>query len=287
MPPILLIIAVVACERRTVGDAQTPSQTVARVNGNPLYQKDFDLIVPPDLQRVLTASEKKTYLDRWIITQLLYEEALERDMGMTPEIKARLDQYRKDLVADQLVQQVIQDRAIVTEQEVRAYYNEREDQYTRDVRVSHILVNTREDVASVQELLQKRTFSWVATRHSIDKHTGVGGDLGFLSKGNMIPEFEAVVFDMQVGEVSGVIESDFGYHIIKLTDTRNARNKLSFEDVADEISRTLLLEKRAAVYDSLIVTLQARAHVEIVDRELRLALEDEASAASDTTLELE
>ena len=116
-------------------------------------------------------------------------------------------------------------------------------------------------------MLKKQTFSWVARRKSIDKHTGPGGDLGYLSKGNMIPAFEEVVFGMKVGDVSDVIESELGYHFIKITDIREARNKLTFEDVAEDISRILLLEKRTAVYDSLITTLVGNAEIDILDPE--------------------
>jgi len=133
------------------------------------------------------------------------------------------------------------------------------------------VVGSLEDAEEVKNQLKKRTFSWVARHHSLDKHTGVGGDLGFLSKGNMIPEFENVVFDMQVGEVSDVIESDFGYHLIKLAAVRDARNKLEYEEAAEEISRLLLLEKRAAVYDSLIAAIRSQAKIEIMDNELRAA----------------
>ena len=69
---------------------------------------------------------------------------------------------------------------------MQEYYTAHEDEYTRELRVSHILVNSMEEAEKVREQLQKRTFGWVARRHSIDKHTGVGGDLGFLSKGGMI-----------------------------------------------------------------------------------------------------
>jgi peptidyl-prolyl cis-trans isomerase C len=109
----------------------------------------------------------------------------------------------------------------------------------------------------------------------VDRHTGVGGDLGFLSKGNMIPEFEEVVFAMEVGEVSDVIESEFGYHLVKLTDVREARNQLEYDEVAAEISRMLLLKRRAAVYDSLIASLRDGARIEILDAELALIADDE------------
>jgi hypothetical protein len=122
-------------------------------------------------------------------------------------------------------------------------------------------------------MLQTRPFSWVARQMSVDKHTGAGGDLGYLSKGNMLPEFEEVVFRMRPGEVSEIVESEFGYHIIKLTDVRTSLNELPFESVAPEISRTLLLRKRAAVYDSLVTALVGRADIEVNDPDLKFAIE--------------
>lgn len=268
------LLAVTACERRPVGrSAADRGPVVATVNGTPLYKRDFDSYLPVDYQRVLTRDERKAYFDRWVTTQLLYDAATERGLGATPAIEARMEQLKKDLVADQLVQEVIRERAVVTDAEVRAYYEAHLDEYTKEYRVSHIVVGSEEDALEVKQLLQKRTFSWVARRHSLDKHTGIGGDLGFLSRGGMIPEFEEVVFAMAVGEVSDIIESDFGYHIIKLTGVREARNKLAYEDVAEEISHTLLLAKRGAVYEDLVESLRRNAHIAILDSEMRLAAE--------------
>jgi peptidyl-prolyl cis-trans isomerase C len=272
LPPIV-VLATAGCERREVGGRDDSSPPVATVNGESLPRSEFETYLPDDYRRTLTAREKREYLNRWITTQILYDAASEEGIGVTPEISARLDQFKKGLVADRFVQKVISDRAVVSEDEVKAYYDAHIDEYTRELRVSHILVNTMEDANEVKELLRTHSFAWVARTRSIDRHTGVGGDLGFLSKGNMIPEFENVVFDMKIGDVSDVIESELGYHFVKVTDAREARNKLEYEEVAEDISRTLLLEKRAAVYDSLITTLMGDARIEILDPELRLTLE--------------
>jgi GGDEF domain-containing protein len=95
-------------------------------------------------------------------------------------------------------------------------------------------------------------------------------------------------FKMRVGEVSKVVESEFGYHILKLTDMRPSLNELPYESVAQEISRELLLRKRAAVYDSLITTLRKSAKIDVVDPDLKYALEladslAAARAAEDTS----
>lgn len=283
VPPILLALSLSACERRPVGSTRSEGrEAVARVDGKLLYKRDFAAMLPEDYQHILTSEELRGYLDRWIATELLYDEAQRSNLELTGEIQAKLEQYKKDLVADLLVQQVLSEKAVVTDREVRDYYDEHIDEYTKEYRVSHILVGSMEDAEKVKELLKKRPFSWVERRHSIDRHTGPGGDLGFLSKGNMVPEFESVVFNMKVGDVSDVIESEFGYHIIMLTDVRDSRAKLEYEDVAADISRTLLRKKRAAVYDSLIASLARRADIEILDPRLRLVEADDV--LTDTTV---
>jgi peptidyl-prolyl cis-trans isomerase C len=262
----LLGTVVMGCERRPVSSRQEDgSPVLVRVNGKALTKREFDYYLPEDYQRVLTSEERKEYLDRWVTTQLLYNEVLRSGEGIGEDVKARMRQYEKDLVADQLVQKVIQENATVSEGEVRSYYQKHEHEYKTDYRVSHILLNTLEDAEKVKEQIGKRSFSYLARRYSIDKHSGGGGDLGYLSKGNMIAEFEDVVFAMKVGDVSGIIESEFGYHIIRITDIRPARVKLGFDDVRDEIANLLTLEKRTAVYDSLVAALYAAADIEHMD----------------------
>lgn len=271
---VVAVVVALSCERRDVGRPSIdPGPVVARINGQPLYRADLDAYLPEDEFALSTLEERRTYFDRWVATQLLYEEAARTGMGVSDEIDRKLELYKKDLVADRLVQEVLNERAIVTRAEVMAYYRAHRDEYNLEVRVSHILTNTIEEAQEALEMLKTRPFSWVARKMSVDKHTGAGGDLGFLSKGNMLPEFEAVVFRMRRGEVSDIVESEFGYHIIKLTDVRTSLNELPFESVAPEISRTLLLKKRAAVYDSLVTALVENAKIEVVDPDLKFAIE--------------
>ena len=269
----LAVAAALACERRDVGHpAVDPGPVVARINGQPLYQADLDAYLPEDEFSLASIEERRTYFDRWVARQLLYEEAARVGMGVSDEVARKLEQYKKDLIADRLVQQVLEDRAIVTRSEVMRYYRNHKEEFNLEVRVSHILTNTVEEAQEAQEMLKTRPFSWVARKVSVDKHTGAGGDLGFLSKGNMLPEFEDVVFRMRRGEVSDIVESEFGYHIIKLTDVRTALNELPFDQVAPEISRTLLIRKRAAVYDSLVTALVTQAKIDVIDPDLKFAI---------------
>jgi peptidyl-prolyl cis-trans isomerase C len=280
--PIVFLLGTVGCERRSVHTGEQESPVLVRVNGESLTKRDFNFFLPSDYQNVLTAEERQEYLERWITTQLLYEEAIRSGLGVSPDIDARLEHYKKDLVAHRLVQKVIQERAVVTEEEVRAYYDEHREEYLKEFRVSHILVDTPEAAEEVKTLLGSKSFTYLARRHSIDKHTRGGGDLGYLSRGNMLPEFEDVVFSMKVGDVSDVIESEFGYHIIKVTDIRDANFTLELADVAMEVEQILTLNKRNAVYDSLVATLRSRARIETVDDVAGFEQNDNVDSLSQT-----
>lgn len=251
-----------ACERRAPFSGEAPSPVLATVNGKQLTKRDFDLYLPEDYQNALTAEEKREYLDRWITTQLLYEEALETGLSSSPEIDARLEQYKKDLIADRLIQKVIEERAVVTDKEVRDYYESQKLEFEREYRISDILVNSPEEADTVRMLLRSRSFQAVAKERSLDRHSDSGGDLGYLSRGNMIPEFEAVIYKMAVGEVSDVIETEFGYHIIKVTDVRESQVPMEYADIAPEIADILTLQKRQATYDSLVAALRKKADIE-------------------------
>jgi peptidyl-prolyl cis-trans isomerase C len=281
----IVVIGLAACERREIGSKHEPSSVLARVNEHALTEREFTAFLPEDYRDALTSDELQEYLDRWIVTQLLYDEGMRSGLGGSSDIETRLEQYRKDMVADQLVQRVIQDRAVVTEEEVRTYYEGHAGEYATEYRVSHILVNTLEEAQKVKQEIGERSFAYLARKYSIDKHSGAGGDLGYLSKGNMIPEFEGVVFDMQLGEVSDIIESEFGYHIIMVVDIRQATEKLEFDDVKDEITNMLMMERREAVYDSLVTTLRQKADVEIMERAKTLGVP--VPAEIDTLVEAE
>lgn len=266
--PIVLSPLLDSCVERREFTYPPTDEVIARVDGEDVTKNEFELLLPKDAEYAITPEEKRAYLEAWITTELLYQEAVRAGLGEDAAIRARLAQIRKDLIADRLIQQVVQEKAVVSEAEVRAYYERHAREYTNEFRVSHVLTATLDDAERVRELLKSAPFDAVAKKYSVDRHTRGGGDLGFLSKGNMIPEFEDAVFNMQVGDVSDVIESEFGYHIIMLTDIRPSGQELSFEDFREEIVGRLMIKKRAAVYDSLIASLRSGKEVRILDQEL-------------------
>jgi parvulin-like peptidyl-prolyl isomerase len=96
----------------------------------------------------------------------------------------------------------------------------------------------------------------------------------------MIPEFEGIIFRLGVGEVSDVIETEFGYHIIKLTAVRDSRAPMEYADIAPEVADILTLQKRQAVYDSLVAALRNRADIEYADEAAGLRATSEPDTAA-------
>ncbi len=156
----------------------------------------------------------------------------------------------------------------VTDEEAQTYYDEHIADFTNNqVRASHILISTTDEngqplsdelkaekLALAEELLQRarnnEDFATLAKDYSDDTYSAVnGGDLDYFSEGMMVPAFNDMAFSMEVGEISDIVETEFGYHIIYLTDKIN--EVTSFEDAKQQIIEQLRFEKFQAQLDEL------------------------------------
>ncbi len=132
------------------------------------------------------------------------------------------------------------------EEELRSFFEERRDEYDQpeQVSASHILVETEEEAqALMDELEAGGSFETLARENSTCPSNAQGGALGWFGRGQMDEAFEEAAFATPVGEVSGIVETTYGYHIIKVTDHRPARVP-SFEDVAEQVQEDYVSERR-------------------------------------------
>ena len=146
--------------------------------------------------------------------------------------------------------QAIRDRIQISPHEIQQYYEDNQQQYStpEQVRASHILLKTEgKDEAAVkkqaEDLLAKikagADFAQLATKYSEDDASKIkGGDLDYFGKGQMVPEFDKVAFELAPGQVSGVVKSQFGFHIIKVVDKKPATTK-PLEEVRAQIEDQL------------------------------------------------
>ena len=195
-------------------------------------------------------------------------------IGAAPD---QLDLVRRDLEADLRVRRMIDDLVAAdpapTDAELRAYYDQHIDAYktAEEVRASHILKASRgekrheayEALRDLRRQLQDGgDFESLARAHSDkgDEHI----DLGFFKRGELAEEFEIVAFSMDVGEISPVFATPFGYHLIKLTERRPATPK-PFEEVRDAVREQMVTERKQEKTRGLVKELTERAKIEEVE----------------------
>jgi peptidyl-prolyl cis-trans isomerase C len=246
--------------------AESVQDPIVRVGDAYLTEETIECLLPSEERVPLTLEDKRRFVERWVETEILYQEALHRGVGEDPRVRTRIRTLEQEFLADHLTFLELRERTAVTDEEIEAYFEAHEQEYRYEYRVSHILVSTLEEAENVQKLLENNSFAWVANRHSIDPVARRGGDLGYLSKGNMIPEFESAVFDLEPGEVSGIVKSDFGYHIIKLVGIRESLVTVDPADVRAQILNMLIMEKRDRAYEVFLESLRSSADIEYYDK---------------------
>ena len=145
-------------------------------------------------------------------------------------------------VTEQLLYAAVQQAVVgpieLSEDELRAYFEEHKADYSTEeqIEASHILVATAEEAQAIlDELARGADFAELARTRSTDTGSAAqGGALGWFGRGVMAPEFEEAAFTLEVGETSGIVQTDFGFHIIRVTD-RRAASEPEFEEVADRV----------------------------------------------------
>ncbi len=144
-----------------------------------------------------------------------------------------------------------------TEEELKDVFDNNPDKYTT-IRASHILVETIDEAISIKsELYNGGDFAELAKKYSTDSSASAGGDLGFFGKGMMVAEFETAAFALEVGEISEPVQSQFGFHLIHLTD-----KAASYETV----DRTVLTDDyKAKVYSDMMIDIVDNTNVEMSD----------------------
>lgn len=178
------------------------------------------------------------------------------------------EQQERDL-ACQKYKENFKKTAKVSDEEIKKYYEENKSSFYKDeVKASHILISTKDkDNKDLSEQKKKEAkekaegilkrakngeeFAELAKENSDDKASAEkGGDLGFFAKGQMVESFEKAAYALKVGEVSNIVESQFGYHIIKVTD--KVAEQIPFKDVKDKIKETLLEQKYSENISKLV-----------------------------------
>ncbi len=212
----------------------------------------------------------KEFLNALVQQKLMVQKAkkmgLDKDEEVQKKIEALMQEVTKRVLVEALVEREVLDKVVVTNKEAKKYYdkNKKEFQEKEKVRARHILVATEEEAKKICQELEKGTdFAKLAEEKSSDQKTAKqGGDLNYFGRGRMTPEFEKVAFNLKVGEVSDIVKTQFGYHIIKLEDKKEASTK-EFYEVSDDIKKKLLSGKQREEYQKWLSKIKKKAKIKI------------------------
>jgi peptidyl-prolyl cis-trans isomerase C len=208
-------------------------------------------------------------------TQDAFEKAL-KDRGMT------VDSLRKDARIDLSVTKLMEAETGVlpgpSDLEAKSYYEKNPDRFKQEesVRASHILVRVDEKAdaatkkrarAEIDSVLKQAKagadFAKLAQQHSQDGSAAQGGDLNYFSKGQMVPAFDKVAFELKPGQISGVVTTQFGYHVIKVVDHKPGRT-VPFEESEPQIKQFLGEQKKQQHTEAFIEGLKKKSKIEVL-----------------------
>lgn len=262
-------LAIAACGKGG-GEGKAQGPVVLKVNDKAYTTVDVERElsqevrrVPSEMQQYLASKEgQKQFLERLVRRELLLQEAEKQKMGERPEVAEQVAALRRDLMLRALLQEEVGAKIKVEDKEIQEYFAAHPEEFSGDqVRIRHILVRTEEEAKYVQDRLKKESFEDVAKQVSLDTASASkGGDLDYLRREQMFPDFAKAAFALKPGELSGVVRTPFGYHIIKLVDRKKGQ-PLTFEQVKEQLRRRLMEERQNQRYQEWMKGLEAAAKI--------------------------
>src|SRR6202022_2964348 len=245
--------------------AEETNPVLAKVNGSEIRQSDLALAeeeLGPSLAQMDPATKKDNALSVLIDMKIRAKAAEDKKVENNEDFKKRLAFTRNRLLMDSLL--APEGKAATTDEAMKKVYEEASKQITgeQEVHARHILVETEDEAKAVAETLKKGAdFAELAKKKSKDPGASDGGDLGFFTKDQMVPEFSNVAFALEPGKISDPVKSQFGWHVIKVEEKRN-RKAPDFDQVKAQIE-TYVTRKAQADY---VAKMRAAATVERIDQ---------------------
>lgn len=265
---------------------------VAHVGGSVITLSDLSSRLqdaPPAYQQYAASPEgRRQFLNLLVREKVLLEESRKAGMQQNEDYKKAvsrfkqkwerdLKDYEESLLIEMYLARLRSKDLTVTDADVRRYYDDHAADYARPVEIqaSHILVNSSDDAErALARLKSGESFEAVAKKVSLDPPTAAqGGKLKPFTKGSLLPEFENAAFQLKDGQISDVVKSPFGYHIIKKTGHRTLPSR-SFESAKDEIRNRMQREK----FDQWVSRAQTSLGVNIDEKALAAVSLSQAGA---------
>ncbi len=231
------------------------SKILAKVGTTVITEADIDATIAALGQRGEAYNNpqgRKAILEQTINKNLLLCDAKKNLYEFDPKFKAELAKIKDEMLANFAIEKAISG-VKVTDEEVKKFYDEHKGEFVKgeSVNASHILVDSAEKASEILNSINggEITFEDAARKHSSCPSSESGGLLGEFTRGQMVPEFDKAVFEMEEGTITGPVQTQFGYHLIKL-NKKNSAQEFSYEEIKDQLWQKVLSDKQQAAYAS-------------------------------------
>lgn len=222
---------------------------------------------PPEQQIYMSSPQaKQQMLEQMIAFHLFHKMAVEEKITESKEYEEMIEKMKVELASHMAATSIVEGIK-VEEAEEKKFYEENPDLFTAKPQVSakHILVDGEDSANDIaKEVADGLSFEEAAKKYSNCPSKEQGGDLGYFSKGQMVPEFEKAAFEGEIGKVIGPVQTQFGYHLILVEDKKEG-SVVPFEQVEAQIHQQLIQEKQKEAYDAKVKELEAKYGVERKD----------------------
>lgn len=257
MKKSVLVCIVVFCFS---GVVYSEEQILAEVGDQKITLKDFqEMVLQYEKSKsfqgkllALTPEGKKKILEEMIKNNLFYQAARDGGITLKEETEKEIELMRRQLLIRRYIEQELQKKPI-TDDDLKGYYDKHREEFTipEQRKLTHVVVKMEQEAEKIaREIKAGKDFGSLAEQYNTDGTKKKKGDLGWVKKGVMVKEFENVAFQLKKGEISNIVKTKFGYHIIKVEDIKPQEQK-KYEDVREEIRRKIRGERLKEIEEQL------------------------------------
>jgi peptidyl-prolyl cis-trans isomerase C len=252
--------------------AESNDFVIATVNEVPIMKSELDLSISKFKKKarknIVSQDEKKQLVKNLIRRRLILQQESVQMLKHEESIIEKVKKHEEDLIVARFLQNEVGSHLKANKDELKNYYQENRHEFSipRKVKARHILLRTQEEAEKVMLRLKKgEDFGQLAKDFSIDLPNALeGGIMGTIEKGKILPELETELFTLNRGEVSGIVKTIYGYHILTV-DEIIPTNFRTFEEVKDGIKRLIISQKEAKSFDAMAATLEKNADIKIFE----------------------
>ncbi len=252
-------------------------QELVRINDVSLSLEEFRQISEGQSlegkMRLLDEKGLRDFLENYVVTrELLYQEAKKKGFETSPEIKMKLENFKRMTLIDALLEESLKGKMGVSEEEILQYYKANPDRFEEpsEVKIRHIFVTSEPALKEVLgRLSRKEDFGKLASVYNMDRSREDGGSLGWIKRGQLAPsfaQFEEAAFSLKnKGEISEVVQTAMGYHLIQLEEKRGSVVR-PYDNVKERIRSFLQTKKRQDAYLLYVKELKSKAKITINEK---------------------